>query len=265
LSPLRDIVAWRELALWPSAAQVEQDLLLTHAMAGIFTDDVLRDQLAMRGGTALHKTHLAPAARCSEGIDLVQVGKRPDTHVVKALKRILESVLGRRCNSMVADITLAVCNWVMPSRILRLEYAYRPTTAPRTEARNKIEVNYTERRPCYAVVDLPYALPIPCVPEGPILRSYDIDEMLTPSADPGAARSGTRPVRSVVDLNAECLGQLAAPRRPRPRRCCLLRLYGPREDRRALSGIRSGTGQEADPQDLPQRHARHAESEPAAL
>jgi predicted nucleotidyltransferase component of viral defense system len=41
-----------------------------------------------------------------------------------------------------------------------------------------IEVNYTERRPFYAIVGLPYAPPIPGAPQGLMLRSYDIDEML---------------------------------------------------------------------------------------
>ena len=176
--PLRDIVAWRESAPWPSDSQVEQDLLLTRAMAGIFADDFLRDQVAMRGGTALHKVHLAPAARYSEDIDLVQLGERPNTHVEKALKRVLEPILGRPRTRMVADVALAVRNWMMPSRILRLEYVYRPTTAPQTEAKVKIEVNYTERRPFYAVVDLPYTPSIPGVPGGLLLRSYDLDEML---------------------------------------------------------------------------------------
>jgi predicted nucleotidyltransferase component of viral defense system len=71
-------------------------------MAGIFADDFLRDQVAMRGGTALHKVHLEPAARYSEDIDLMQIGERPSTHVEKALKRILEPVLGRPRLSMVA-------------------------------------------------------------------------------------------------------------------------------------------------------------------
>jgi predicted nucleotidyltransferase component of viral defense system len=77
LIPLREIAAWREFAPWPSDTQVEQDLLLTRAMAGIFADDFLRDQVAMRGGTALHKVHLAPAARYSEDIDLVPPTGRP--------------------------------------------------------------------------------------------------------------------------------------------------------------------------------------------
>jgi predicted nucleotidyltransferase component of viral defense system len=35
----------------------------------------------MRGGTILHKVHLAPAARYSEDIDLVAVGDRPEGQI----------------------------------------------------------------------------------------------------------------------------------------------------------------------------------------
>jgi predicted nucleotidyltransferase component of viral defense system len=260
LIPLREIAAWREFAPWPSDTQVEQDLLLTRAMAGIFADDFLRDQVAMRGGTALHKVHLAPAARYSEDIDLVQIGERPSTHVEKALKRVLEPLLGRPRLSMVAEVALAVRNWVMPSRILRLEYAYRPTTAPQAQTSVKIEVNYTERRPFYAIVGLPYAPPIPGAPQGLMLRSYDIDEMLGTKMRALLQRDQGRDL-----FDAKRRGRRAATGRPGPRGCRLQRLHGAREHGRAPRGIRREAGQEAGPQGLPQRHGRHAQGRPAAL
>ena len=75
--PLAEITAWRHHAPWSDDMQVEQDLLLSRAMAAIFSDNFLSDQVAMRGGTVLHKVHLAPAVRYSEDIDLVLVGGRP--------------------------------------------------------------------------------------------------------------------------------------------------------------------------------------------
>jgi predicted nucleotidyltransferase component of viral defense system len=46
--------------------QVEQDLLLCRAIEALFKDKFLSSQLSMRGGTLLHKVHLAPASRYSE-------------------------------------------------------------------------------------------------------------------------------------------------------------------------------------------------------
>jgi Nucleotidyl transferase AbiEii toxin, Type IV TA system len=71
--PQRDIVAWRAHAPWSDDVMVEQDWLLGRAVQLVFASPKLARQLAMRGGTVLHKAHLPPAARYSEDIDLVLV------------------------------------------------------------------------------------------------------------------------------------------------------------------------------------------------
>ena len=55
------IAQWREYAPWKEFAQVEQDLIISRALVAIFADDFLRENLAFRGGTALHKLYLNPA------------------------------------------------------------------------------------------------------------------------------------------------------------------------------------------------------------
>jgi predicted nucleotidyltransferase component of viral defense system len=62
----KDVLAHQVLVPWSEPYQVEQDLLLCLAMRAIFEDQFLAGQVAMRGGTVLHKVHLAPAARYSE-------------------------------------------------------------------------------------------------------------------------------------------------------------------------------------------------------
>jgi predicted nucleotidyltransferase component of viral defense system len=90
----KDVLAHEFVVPWSEPYQVEQDLLLCLAMRAIFEDQFLSHQVAMRGGTVLHKLHLAPAARYSEDIDLVVVGDRPEGHVRKALLRVLRAKLG---------------------------------------------------------------------------------------------------------------------------------------------------------------------------
>ena len=60
MTPLtrRDVLAHQPAVPWPSQRQVEQDLLLCRAMVELFNDDFLRTQIAMRGGTLLHKVYL---------------------------------------------------------------------------------------------------------------------------------------------------------------------------------------------------------------
>src|SRR5258706_10093478 len=101
---------------------VEQDYLLSRAVAAIFEDKFLKGHVAMRGGTVLRKGHLAPASRYSEDIDLVLVGTRPPSHIKKALHRALKPILNTPSESVLADIQLAVRNLVAKSKILRSTY-----------------------------------------------------------------------------------------------------------------------------------------------
>lgn len=71
------------MAPWADDDDVEQDLVITLALFDIFRDDALQASLAFRGGTALHKLHLPPAARYSEDIDLVQREPGP---IISALR-----------------------------------------------------------------------------------------------------------------------------------------------------------------------------------
>jgi hypothetical protein len=77
-------------------------LRLSHAVAAIFSDDTLGEHLALRGGTVLHKGHLAPAARYSEDLDLVLI-KSVDRNTLDArLRTILAPVLGEPSDSVMA-------------------------------------------------------------------------------------------------------------------------------------------------------------------
>lgn len=88
------ITAWRTEAPWVEDAQVEQDLVISRALVEIYSHPLLRNALAFRGGTALYKLHLKPAARYSEDIDLVQVTAEPAGQVMNTLRGTLDSWLG---------------------------------------------------------------------------------------------------------------------------------------------------------------------------
>ena len=80
--PSAYITQWANFVPWQTNEQVEQDLVITRAIVEIFSDDFLRERLAFRGGTALHKLYLNPQPRYSEDIDLVQIKPEP----IKELK-----------------------------------------------------------------------------------------------------------------------------------------------------------------------------------
>lgn len=90
--PRRYIEEWREHAPWPDNSQVEQDLVIERAIVEIFADDFLRDSLAFRGGTAFHKLYLAPQARYSEDIDLVQIKEGPIGSILDRIRKRLSFI-----------------------------------------------------------------------------------------------------------------------------------------------------------------------------
>ena len=87
--PRPDIAKWQLNAPWKEFSQVEQDLVISRALVEIFSDDFLRDSLAFRGGTALHKLYLNPAPRYSEDIDLVQIKPGPIHPIMKRLDEVI--------------------------------------------------------------------------------------------------------------------------------------------------------------------------------
>ncbi len=59
-------------------------------MVAIFSDDFLRESLAFRGGTALHKLYLNPATRYSEDIDLVQIKEGPINPIMNRIGEVID-------------------------------------------------------------------------------------------------------------------------------------------------------------------------------
>lgn len=86
--PANDITAWAHQAPWPSADQVEQDLLLSQLICLIASDEYLGDELVFRGGTCLHKLYLHPARRYSEDLDYVRRTAGGIGKVTKAISDI---------------------------------------------------------------------------------------------------------------------------------------------------------------------------------
>ncbi|HPC61938.1 MAG TPA: nucleotidyl transferase AbiEii/AbiGii toxin family protein [Verrucomicrobiota bacterium] len=174
----QDVLAHQAVVPWGAQYQVEQDLLLCRAMAALFDDKFLSSQIAMRGGTLLHKVHLAPPARYSEDIDLVVVGTRPADHIRRAIRRVLTNVLGTPKASVWDTLVLAIRNTVKPSRVLRMTYSARSILEPNRTLEIVVEANVTERKPHRAVVEMPFSFPFRDKQVQTRVKGFDIHEML---------------------------------------------------------------------------------------
>lgn len=83
------IAQWQKHAPWNQFSQIEQDLVISRVLIDIFSDPFLKENLAFRGGTALHKLYLNPAPRYSEDIDLVQIKPGPIKPIMERLQEVV--------------------------------------------------------------------------------------------------------------------------------------------------------------------------------
>lgn len=89
------IMAWNAVAPWSDMGMVEQDLIICRALVDIFSDEFLRNELAFRGGTALHKLYLQPQPRYSEDIDLLLRVDAPQFHPEQAFEMVKSTFIDR--------------------------------------------------------------------------------------------------------------------------------------------------------------------------
>lgn len=90
--PQSEIIKWGKNVPWKTNEQIEQDLVICRALVEIFNNKFLAENLAFRGGTALHKLYIHPQARYSEDIDLVQIRASPIGEVIDHLREHLSFV-----------------------------------------------------------------------------------------------------------------------------------------------------------------------------
>ncbi len=123
------IEQWRNVAKWQTPAQVEQDLVISRALVDLYNNPYLQEALVFRGGTALNKLFLKPAARYSEDIDLVQKDPAPIGRTIDTIREVLKPWLGEP-------------KWKLTQRSAKLIYKY--ATLNNLPAKLKIEINTTE-------------------------------------------------------------------------------------------------------------------------
>ena len=163
--PQADIVAWRRVAPWPDDAMVEQDLVLSRAVVEIFSDAALAHDLALRGGTALHKVVLAPPSRYSEDLDLVQVEAGPIGAVLDRLRAWLDLWLGKP-------------TWEHAASTVTLLYRFASEIPPVRRLRLKVEINTREHFAVHGYQTRRLAVESRWFGEGAEVRTFHLDELL---------------------------------------------------------------------------------------
>ena len=159
------VTAWRTRAPWVQDAQVEQDLVLSRALVEIFSHPVLAEGLAMRGGTAIYKLYLQPAARYSEDIDLVQIEAGPAGPLMDALRETLNPWLGTP-------------RWRQTEGRVTFVYRFDSEDMPPLPLRLKVEINTREHFSVFGLTEVPFAVESRWFVGDADVVTYALDELL---------------------------------------------------------------------------------------
>jgi predicted nucleotidyltransferase component of viral defense system len=163
--PQRYIEEWKAQAPWPSDAQVEQDLVIARALVEMFSDDLLKESLAFRGGTALHKLYVKPQVRYSEDIDLVQINSEPINPILKRIREKL-TFLGtkRTVKQHIHNNTIV--------------YRFETEIQPVINMRLKIEINTREHFNVLGIKEIPFKVENTWFSGECNLSGYELEELL---------------------------------------------------------------------------------------
>lgn len=158
------IAKWREYAPWKEFAQVEQDLIIGRTLVELFSDDFLRENIAFRGGTALHKLYLNPAPRYSEDIDLVQVKEGPIKPIMRRIGEVITFFEEDRRTQVRGHGAKAL---------------YRFNSEYENERRRlKLEINCKEHFKVLEWKNFPFEVKNPWFSGSSEIRTYGLNELL---------------------------------------------------------------------------------------
>jgi len=158
------IAKWQDYAPWKQFYQVEQDLVISRALVEVFSDDFLRENLAFRGGTALHKLYLNPAVRYSEDIDLVQIKAGPIKPIMERIKEVITFFEEPRKTQVKGHGAKALYRFTSEYEEIRL--------------RLKLEINCKEHFNVLNWVDFPFEVQSEWFSGKCEIRTYSINELL---------------------------------------------------------------------------------------
>ncbi len=158
------IAKWQEYAPWNEFLQVEQDLIISRTLVEIFTDDFLRENLAFRGGTALHKLYLNPAPRYSEDIDLVQIKEGPIKPIMERLNEVITFFEEKRTTQVRGHGAKALYRFTSEYEEIRM--------------RLKLEINCKEHFNVLDWIDFPFEIESEWFSGKANIKTYNINELL---------------------------------------------------------------------------------------
>jgi predicted nucleotidyltransferase component of viral defense system len=162
--PRAYILQWQKSAPWKTNAQIEQDLVISRALATLYADEIIRENLAFRGGTALHKLFLKPQSRYSEDIDLVQITPKPFGPFIDRIAAKLDFLGKPKKKQKERNNTL----------VFQFDSEFQPVQALKL----KIETNCREHFSILGFNRLPFKVRSAWFDGEAVITTYHIEELL---------------------------------------------------------------------------------------
>jgi predicted nucleotidyltransferase component of viral defense system len=190
LIPVAFLQEWSTKAPWPDSRQVEQDLIISRALCDLFNAPALKDKIAFRGGTALHKLLFATPLRYSEDIDLVQLKAEPNGPIIDAVRNVLS--------------WLGPCKREQAGHSIHLTFRFAPEADPTRQLKLKVEINTREHECFLGLARYPFTVESRWYQAQTEIVSYEPEELFATKL---RALLQRRKNRDLFDLN-EGLTQL---------------------------------------------------------
>jgi len=132
LLPKAYINQWKIFSPWQQDEFVEQDLILTRLLIELYSSTIISENLAFRGGTALHKLFLKTPFRYSEDLDFVQIKSGDIGPVLTEIRTIVKHIIPAvpRYKKSISNNTLI--------------YSYDAENPPNPKMKIKLEINTRE-------------------------------------------------------------------------------------------------------------------------
>jgi len=163
--PRGAVTEWQARVPWPQPYQVEQDLILARLMIEIAQHQLLGEEFVLRGGTCLHKLHLAEPFRYSEDLDYVRRTRSGIKPYVDALR------------SIAADVGLEVSSVNASGPIVHVYLDAEPTVPP-GRIRVKVETHIAETTPFRPTITLPLRVESQWFHGEADIPTYELEEMM---------------------------------------------------------------------------------------
>jgi predicted nucleotidyltransferase component of viral defense system len=163
--PERFLKKWKEEYTWKDK-YVEQDLIIARSLVEMFSDDLIREHLAFRGGTALHKLFISPQVRYSEDIDLVQLRHEPINPVLKRIREILSFLGQKRIVKQKLHNNVVI-------------YRFETEIPPIEIMRLKIEINTREHLNILGLQEVPFEVQNGWFSGKCNITTYPLEELLS--------------------------------------------------------------------------------------